>query len=151
MKTLDLSLGNNGNITCEDQAVIRIDNSTVHTYESYCASSINNECVLSDDDLNSIVTRCNNNSKCTVDYPKNTSCLKEDRYFNLSYSCLGTVIDLYCLHCIYRRFKNCFQTLFEKVTFHVICITIYGTKFTEPDAHFKINVSSVKIKFRKQH
>ncbi|CAC5395450.1 unnamed protein product [Mytilus coruscus] len=89
VKTLDSSTGEKGNITCGDHAVIRIDNITVHAHESYCATNMNNACVLSDDGFKSIENRCNDANKCTVDFPKNTSCLKEERYFNLSYSCLA--------------------------------------------------------------
>lgn len=97
VETIDLSTGEPSRITCGDHAVIRIDHATVHAHKSYCSTNMNNECVLSNDDLESIETRCNNNSECTVNFPKDTSCLKEDRYFNLSYSCLGNCyIFLYC-------------------------------------------------------
>lgn len=92
MRTLDLSAGENSDITCGDHAVIRIDNVTVHAHESYCATNMSDACVLSGDDLISIENLCNDNHTCTVDYPKKTSCLKQDRYFNLSYSCLGKYI-----------------------------------------------------------
>ncbi|VDI22307.1 Hypothetical predicted protein, partial [Mytilus galloprovincialis] len=88
VKTLDLPAGVKGNIMCGDNSVIRIDNVTVHAYESYCATNMSNACILADDDFNSIKTLCNDNIACTIDFPKNTSCLKQDRYFNLSYSCL---------------------------------------------------------------
>lgn len=104
VETINFSTGEKSSITCGGNAVIRIDNATVHAHESYCATNMNNECVLSDDDFESIETRCNNNTKCTVDYPKNTSCLKEDRYFNLSYSCLGN--GYFIILCTYRLFKN---------------------------------------------
>lgn len=97
--TLDLSTGENSDIMCGDHAVIRIDNVTVHAHESYCATNINNECVLSDDDLKSIETQCNDKHECTVVYPENISCLKQDRYFNLSYSCLGKLICIKCQFC----------------------------------------------------
>lgn len=92
VRTLDLSAGENSDITCGGHAVIRIDSVTVHAHENYCATNMSDACVLSGDDLKSIETLCNDYHTCTVDHPKNTSCLKQDRYFNFSYSCLGKYI-----------------------------------------------------------
>ncbi|CAC5383538.1 unnamed protein product [Mytilus coruscus] len=84
-KFLNLTTGGKGIITCEDNLVIRIEKENVFTDQSYCSSD-EIQCDSSDHDIGS---RCNGLQNCTIDFLRNTSCMKEDRYFNLSYLCLA--------------------------------------------------------------
>ncbi|XP_052068046.1 uncharacterized protein LOC127707508 [Mytilus californianus] len=71
-------------ITCAKPAVIQVEKADIVGENSTCS----NECVLSQSDFETIKVKCNDFHECTVDFPNDTSCLRENRYFHLSYSCL---------------------------------------------------------------
>lgn len=90
-KFLNLTTGGRGIITCENNLVISIERENIYTDQSYCSSD-EIQCDSSGHDIRS---QCNGLQNCTIDFPRNTSCMREDRYFNLSYLCLGNYIYLH--------------------------------------------------------
>ncbi|VDI78568.1 Hypothetical predicted protein [Mytilus galloprovincialis] len=72
------------NISCWNTSQIQIHNISVQEEETTCRQ---NPCVLNSKDTQTIDDNCNGVNSCLVDYNFTSSCLRESRYVNLSYTC----------------------------------------------------------------
>lgn len=72
------------NISCGNNSQIQIQTIDVQEEDTTCRKST---CYLNSIDKHSIQDNCNDKNSCLIDLNFTSTCLREFRYMNLSYTC----------------------------------------------------------------